>query len=531
MAEATLKMLLLGEDRSAGRTLKGVGDQAERTHSKLAGVANVAGKALAAGFLVAGAAAVKLTKGAAEDEAAAAKLAQTMHRVTGATKAQVAATEDWITAQGKQLGVADDELRPALSKLVVATGDVGKAQKLTSLAMDVAAGRGKSLGQVSEALAKAQAGNVGALGRLGIATKDADGKTKSLHQITKDLAAMYGGAAANAAETTEGKQKRLTVALSEAGETIGYKLLPFMLKLTEAATAALGWMTEHGKLVVIIAGALAGMAAAIVAVEWAVRAWTAAQTVLNVVLAANPVGIILLALAALAVALVVAWKHSETFRDTVKTAFQTVAYALQGFWNTILAPMFELWAKAIGFQMVAWGKLLQALGHVPGFGWVGDLGDKLVGAGDKAIGLNLELDAVKKPRDVKVTSGSLDTALAKAHSLKSLLSDPIFSTPKASGAVMSDSPLSPSKPRHAVGTSFFAGGATLVGERGAEIAWLPRGTAISTAQESAALMSGGGTGGDLGTLTVVVRSDTGEVIEQKLAKLKRARGGMSLAFT
>jgi hypothetical protein len=383
-AEATLKMLLIGEDRSAGKALKGVSDQAEHTHSKLAGVANVAGKALAGGLLVAGAAALKMAKGAAEDEAAASKLAQTMGTAAHATKGQIAQTEDWISAQGKATGITDDELRPALSKLVVATHDVGKAQKLASLAMDISASTGKDLGAVSQALAKAQNGNVGALSRLGIKTKEsvkdnaaleaanirvtkaqsdytaaldkygphskeahlaaskleyaqtklgeAQHKTKTstidADEAMKRLADTYRGGASKAAETTAGKQKILTTQLSEAGETIGYKLLPFMLKLTEAGTAALGWMTKHGKLVAISAGAVGGLVVAVVAINAAVRAWTAVQAALNVVLSANPIGLIVIGLALLVAGLIIAYKKSETFRDIVNGAFHGVATAV-----------------------------------------------------------------------------------------------------------------------------------------------------------------------------------------------------------
>jgi hypothetical protein len=72
---------------------------------------------------------------------------------------------------------------------------------------------------------------------------------------------------------------------------------------------------------------------------------------------------------------------------------------------------------------------------------------------------------------------------------------------------------------------------SLVGERGPELAEFPRGTRIYSADQSATMMSGGTDGGDLGTLTVVVRSEAGEVIEQKLATLKRTkRAGRPLAF-
>lgn len=525
MADATLRMVLLGEDRSAGKALKGVGDQAEKTHSRLSQVASVASKALAAGFLAAGAAAIKLTKGAAEDEAAASKLAQTMQKAAGATKSQVAATEDWITAQGKAFGVADDDLRPALSKLVVATHDVGKAQHLASLAMNVSAGTGKDLGAVSMALAKAQNGNVGALGRLGIATKDADGKTKSLHQITKDLAATYSGAAATAADTTAGKQRRLSVALSEAGETIGYKLLPAMLKLTDAATAALDWMTKHPKLMKDIAIGVGVLAAAIVALRvemlaasavskvmavsqamQAVAAGTAteAQIALNTAMRANVIGLIVTALALLVAGLIYAYKHSETFRDIVNGAFHAVGVAVLAVWNNLLAPVFEFWGKAISVVLHMWGAMLGLLAHVPGMGWAKDLADKLNNAADAAANLDLKIRNIPTHKEVYIKV-----------------------TTQQSAAISSIN-----KPRvqhNAVGSSFFAGGWSRVGERGPEDVFLPRGSSVLTADQSARLAAGGA-GADLGTLTVVVRTDTGELIEQKLARLKRTRGGARLAF-
>jgi hypothetical protein len=98
-----------------------------------------------------GVAAFDAAKGAMEDAAAQAVLAKSITNNTNATKAQIAANEDWISTQGKLLGVADDELRPVLGKLVAQTKSVTEAQKLASLAMDVAAATGKPLATVSEA--------------------------------------------------------------------------------------------------------------------------------------------------------------------------------------------------------------------------------------------------------------------------------------------------------------------------------------------------------------------------------------------
>lgn len=217
---------------------RGVGpgvSQAESRFSKLGSTIGKVGKVAAAGLAVglaaAGAAAFKLAQGAAEDAQAAALMENALKKAAGATDAQVAATERWITKQGKALGVADDDLRPAMSRLAVATGDVGKAQKLASIAMDISAGTGKSLEAVTTALAKAQNGSVGGLSRLGAKTLDASGKTRSFAAITKDLARVHQGAAAKAANTAAGRMQRLKLQLAEMGESIGGKLLPVANKL------------------------------------------------------------------------------------------------------------------------------------------------------------------------------------------------------------------------------------------------------------------------------------------------------------
>lgn len=229
----------IGEDRGLSSTAKRVEGTTGRLGGRLAKVGVIAGGLLVAGLGAAAVAAVKVTKAAAEDEAGQKRLATALKNTAGANKAQVAGVEKWISAQGVALGVTDDELRPALGRLVAATHDVGKAQKLASLAMDVSAGSGKSLDAVSTALAKAQNGNVGALGRLGVATKDAAGHTLSFDQIQKNLAKTFGGQAATKANTFQGKMDRLKLVFRETEEAIGSKLLPVVTKLAS-------WFLDKG---------------------------------------------------------------------------------------------------------------------------------------------------------------------------------------------------------------------------------------------------------------------------------------------
>jgi len=238
MSGATLAFDILAKDR-ASSTFDKVGRSSSTMGDKLKTVAKVGALAVAGAAVAAGAALIGMAKAAMEDQKSQALLAKQLKNSAGATKAQVAATEDWITKQGIALGVTDDQLRPALSKLVAVTHDVDKAQKLASLAMDVSAGTGKSLSTVSAALAKAQLGQTSGLSKLGVATKNADGSTKSLKDITEDLAKTYKGSATTAANTAEGKFGRLKLIFDETKESIGSKLLPI---LTDMAT----WFLAKG---------------------------------------------------------------------------------------------------------------------------------------------------------------------------------------------------------------------------------------------------------------------------------------------
>ena len=187
------------------------------------------GKMAGAAFAVAGAAAlaygaVLLKQGvesAIADAAAQAKLATTLQNVTGATDNQISAIETQILQTSLLTGLTDDQLRPSLDRLIRATKDSDAALKLQSVAIDVAAGSGKSLEAVTNAMAKAAEGNTGALAKLGVGLSSAQLKTMSMDEITKSLAATFGGQASTQADTFQGKMARLQVAFSEGKEQIG----------------------------------------------------------------------------------------------------------------------------------------------------------------------------------------------------------------------------------------------------------------------------------------------------------------------
>ena len=231
----TLKLSILGDVDNLNKSLKSATTNVETFGDKMGKVGKMVGAAFAAAAAAAGAYAIKIgiegVKAAIEDEKAQTQLALALENATGATQAQIKATEQSILQMSLATGVADDQLRPALGRLVRSTGDTEKAQQLLAQALDISAATGKPLETVAAALSKGFDGNTAALGKLGIGLSAAELKTMSFEQVQSKLSDLFGGAAAANADTYAGRIARMQVAFSEAKETIGFALLPILEKL------------------------------------------------------------------------------------------------------------------------------------------------------------------------------------------------------------------------------------------------------------------------------------------------------------
>ena len=437
-------------DANASGAIKGF-KQTESAAQRASRSIHNGAKLAAVGFLAVGAGALKLAAGAADDQKAAVTLATQLKNTTGATKAQVAATEAWISKQGQLTGITDDELRPAIGRLATATGSTEKAQKLALLAQNVSIGTGKKYGTVVEALAKAQNGNIGALGRLGIATKDAHGKTKSLAAIQRDLADKFKGQAGKQADTLGGKMKILKTQLSEAGESIGYALIPpltdlanFAVKKVLPAIQGVGdWMKENKPIAIAIGVAIAAFGAAFIVASAALKVysagakivtavqktWTGIQWALNAAMSANPIALVVLAIAALVIGMVIAYKKSETFRSIIDGAFRAVGKAIdfvKDHWRLLIALILGPFGIAIALVVDHFDAIKTAArvaikfvidiflamvgtiihGAANAFGWVPGLGGKLKDAAaafdrfrDR---VNAALDGIHSTKEVRL---------------------------------------------------------------------------------------------------------------------------------
>jgi len=233
----TLKLSILGDVDNLNKSLKTASGDVDSFGDKVGKAGAKIGAAFAAAAAAAGAAAIAIgveaVKAAIEDEKAQTQLALALQNATGATDAQIKATEASILQMSLATGVADDELRPALARLVRSTQSTSEAQDLLAIALDVAAATGKPVEAVANSLAKAYDGNTAALGKLGIGLSAAELKTMSFDQVQTKLSELFGGAAAANAETYAGKIARVQIAFDEAKETLGTALLPILDKFLQ----------------------------------------------------------------------------------------------------------------------------------------------------------------------------------------------------------------------------------------------------------------------------------------------------------
>jgi hypothetical protein len=171
-------------------------------------------------------------RAAIDDQKGQALLADQLQKTVGANEAAVKSAESYIETLMLSSNVADDELRPALAQLVRVTGDLGKAQRLLGVAVDVSAGSGKELSAVVSALSKAADGQTSALRRLGAGLSSAALNSGDLDVVLAELNTKFGGASAAAVNTTAGQIENLSLRFGELKEQIGTELLPVVERVS-----------------------------------------------------------------------------------------------------------------------------------------------------------------------------------------------------------------------------------------------------------------------------------------------------------
>jgi hypothetical protein len=368
------------------KQLETVGEKAQFAIKKAA----VPAMAALAGL---GAVTFDAVKGAMEDAAAQEQLARNIRGVTNASDSAIKKNEDFISSLSMATATADDELRPALAKLVTGTENLEEAQTGLRLAQDIAAGTGKDLATVTDALAKAYAGNDKGLKALDPRMKTLLKDGIGVEGAMSVLADTFGGDAAAAADTAAGRFKTLQIGLAETKESIGAALLPAITAILPYIERLGTWAQENTTTFLIVGGAIAGIATAVIAVNLAMKIWTATtaaftvvQAAFNAVMALNPIFLMVALFVAVGAALIVlqmkfnifgkvfegVGKIASTVFDGIKTGFGVVVDAVTGYVKTLVGIYKGLFNGIASIWNSTVGKLsFKIPGWVPGLGGKG----------------------------------------------------------------------------------------------------------------------------------------------------------------
>jgi len=212
--------------------------------------------------------------------------------------------------------------------------------------------------------------------------------------IMKDTATAHG----DFSRTSDGlanRQRILKAEFDDMQSKLGQKLLPVMTNVEGKLIGLVNWFSNLSPGMQQALGIIGGLILAFAAVS-------KVAAMFNAVLALNPIGLVVIALAALVGGLILAYKHSETFRNIVDGAFRGVA-AAAGFMKDLVVGYFQ-------FIVDKWLAIAEWIvrGAATAFGWVPGIGPKLKEAA-KAVeqfrdDVNFALDGIHTEKKIRITT-------------------------------------------------------------------------------------------------------------------------------
>jgi archaellum component FlaC len=306
------------------------------------------------GLAVAGAKMVAAGEQAATANARIEQIATSMGLFGAETEKVTGRLVDLANEQARLTGVDQNLIKESQALLLTfkdiasSADEVGGAfDRATQLTLDMASAGFGSVTDNAKQLGKAlndPIAGLTALRRSGIQfTKAQQDQIRTLVEsgnvleaqtmILEEIENQVGGTAAATANSTD----KMKVAFSQASESIGMALLPAVEALLPIVIKFADWASQNTEIVIALAAAIGGLSAAIVVANFAMKAWAAAQAIataaqwaFNVALTANPIGIVVVAVAALVAGLVLLYRRFESVRNIVKALLAPLKAAADG---------------------------------------------------------------------------------------------------------------------------------------------------------------------------------------------------------
>ncbi|HBX79921.1 MAG TPA: hypothetical protein DEH05_02155, partial [Propionibacteriaceae bacterium] len=314
----------------------------------------------------------------------------------------------------------DGEVKDALTRLTDATKDPAKALDDLAMAQDLAAAKGVSLSDAATMIGKAHNGSAKVFKEFGIEVgKNADG-TADYEGALGNLADTLKGRAEANADSFGGKMREIRAWTDNAASSLAEQYGP-AITMAGAALTGLAAITEIASAAnVKNAASTVAAKAAQIGSAVATGVATAAQWAWNVALNANPIGLIIIAIAAFVGAILWLWNNVDWFRNGVTAAWEAIktgwtwlwdnaikpgidafGAAFRWLWNSVLAPVTRFILDGFANLTDGIASFLDALSNIPGFEWAGDAADKMRAAATQARTLGSNLNDI--PDNVPVT--------------------------------------------------------------------------------------------------------------------------------
>lgn len=298
MAGRKITIEFLGKDSTSG-SVSAVEKRFGKLGSRLDSVGQRAGKALVGGFAVAGVAAYKLGQQASDLAETQSKVAQVFGKESTAALDKFAAGAATSMGQSKQTALDGAATFGIIGKSAGLAGDdlVGFSTDMVKLAGDMASFNNSSPEEAIEAIGAGMRGEAEPLRRFGVLLDDATLRNEALKlgliKTTKDaltpqqkalaaqaaIMAQTGDQQGDFARTSDGlanKQRILKAQLENLGTSIGAKVLPAMVKLSEVGLKMLDWVDRNQTTVKVLAAVLGTLGGGLYLASAAMRVMTLA---------------------------------------------------------------------------------------------------------------------------------------------------------------------------------------------------------------------------------------------------------------
>ena len=419
MADVTLKMLLLGEDRSASKALKGVGDQAQKTGKRASTAASMMKGALSAGVIMqAGRAVIDFGKDSIDAYRGAAKSQRQLDDAFTRFPQLAGKNADGLRKLNQAIqdknGADADDIAAGQAKLATYGVNEKQLKNMTPLLVDYAKKTGKDIPTAAATLGKGIMGSSRAMKELGVGFKDTKDPAKNLEQIMDGLKGKVGGFADKEAGSLDGKLSILETKFGDVQEQVGQALVPVLTDLSDIALKVVDYIQQNADWLGPLAAGLGITAGAVL--------------LLNAAMNANPISLVVIAIAALVAGLIWAYNNVDWFRQGVDTAFQAIGAIGRWLWNNALAPVIRAIIQGFAWVVDGIAGMLEALGQVPGFEWAKDAArgmrqlasdardaaDGIEDIPDPSVDTDESQEAVKKLNDrIRGLKGKIVEAKAK----------------------------------------------------------------------------------------------------------------------